>query len=190
MYFSQVSDDVTTSIEKQICPHFDSHHFSPITCSHCNSIVGYVIEEDEEEEEETEETSDISYEKEEDIVELLNIREDGIESQLKEVFYSQKPPAITIGYWSYEYYHRNEIFQYHNKIRGNPNDVDLKWSLGKYDEVTSGRYGIDHSVQPPIPYYAHFYKNGQMCDETHKPRETELRFEPCDNKKVSEDGLG
>ena len=184
MYFSQVGDDVSISIEKQVCPHFDNHYFSPLTCSHCNSMIGYVVEEDEETEEETEESSDLSSYEEEDIIELLNIHEDGIENQLKEVFLSQQPPTITVGYWSYEYHHHKEIFQYHNKIRGNPNDVDLKWSLGKYDEQASGIYGIDMTVQPPIPYYAYFFKNGQMCDEIHSPRETELRFEPCENKKV------
>ncbi len=142
------------------------------------------LDDDEETEEETEESSDLSSYEKEDIIELLNIHEDGIENQLKEVFLSQQPPTITVGYWSYEYHHHKEIFQYHNKIRGNPNDVDLKWSLGKYDDQASGIYGMDMTVQPPIPYYAYFFKNGQMCDEIHSPRETELRFEPCENKKV------
>ena len=158
-----------------------------MTCSHCNTQIGYFVEDlfEEEEEEgvESDIEEDLHYE-EEDIVEMLNIHEDGIESQLKKTFLSQQAPIMTIGYWSYKYNHRKNVEQFHKKTRGDVNDVDLNWSLGVYDEMKSGTYGIDMTTQIPTPYYSYLYTNGQRCDETKAPRETEVRFEPCDNKNV------
>lgn len=184
MYVSTVSEDVTISPDKQVCPHFSGNFFSHALCSHCNSHIGYFIEEITDVEEEVEETPEVVEYEEEDIIELLNIHPDGIEMQLKETFLSQSEPTITIGYWSYKYIHRISVQQYHEKVKGNPNDNSLQWSLGQLDELRSGTYGVDTSTQIPIPYYSYFYTNGQMCDETKSPRETEVRFEPCDNKQV------
>lgn len=175
--------------DKQVCTHFPGSHFSHLKCSHCGSQIGFYVEETVEEEEiESDDDESVEYE-EEDIIELLSIEEDGIENQLKTVFLSQPAPTTTIGYWSYTYYHHKEIQQHHSKVKGNPQDGDLKWSLGEFDENRSGIYGMDRDSEIPVPYYSYYFVNGQMCDEIKSPRETEVRFEPCDNKKVLMDEM-
>lgn len=96
-----------------------------------------------------------------------------------------RPPLIrTMGYWSYKYNHLDSVRQFHNKVKGNAEDLDLEWSLGDFLENQEGRYGLDITTKPPTPYFAYSYVNGQNCDEIHAPRETEVRFQPCDQKNV------
>ena len=184
VYFSSISNDTTISIDNQICPHFAHSHFGYVSCDSCKSKLGYFIHKmDEEDEEEMDEEEDYSDYDDEDIKDMMAPIEN-MEEHLRNAFKNRPPLIRTMGYWSYKYNHLDSVRQFHNKVKGNAEDLDLEWSLGDFLENQEGRYGLDITTKPPTPYFAYSYVNGQNCDEIHAPRETEVRFQPCDQKNV------
>ena len=184
MYFSSVSNDTTISVDNQLCPHFANAHFGYLSCDSCKSKIGYFIHKtEEEEEEEIDEEEDYNEYDEEDIKEMMAPIEN-IDEHLKSVFNNHPPLIRKMGYWNYRYNHMDSVLQFHDKVRGNAEDLDLRWSLGYFLENQAGRYGLDTTTNPPTPYYAYSYVNGQNCEEIHAPRETEVWFQPCDQKNV------
>ena len=150
----------------------------------CNSHLGYFVEAmNEEEEFEYDYPEDYSSYSQDDIADMLGVDEDRIDSVLDEIFKSIPVPVRSVGYWSYRYNHKKTIEQFHKKQAGNQHDLELSWSLGSFSDH-HGLYGLDLDSNPPIPYYSYKYVNGQKCDEISAPRETEVRFEPCDERHV------
>ena len=184
VYFANVTDDTTVTVVNQKCHHFGGSNLGYVSCDHCKSTVGYFVHTEEEEDEYGyDEDEDYSDYDEEDIKEMMAPVED-MDEHLKKTFASFPPISHTTGYWSYRYIHLDSVQQYHNRVKGNDADLDLQWSLGSFLKDQQGRYGLDMTTKPPIPYYAYSYVDGQQCDEIHAPRETEVRFQPCDHKNV------
>lgn len=172
--------------DRKSCTNFPGHVTSSLQCTHCNSHLGFFVEAvDDEDEFGYDIPEDYSQYTEDDIADMLAVDEDHIDALLDETFHSIPAPVYSMGYWSYRYIHKQSVEQFHRKRETQPNDLDLNWSLGSFPGVKKeedgprGRYGLDQSSTPPIAYYAYRYINGQMCDETKAPRETEVRFEPC-----------
>lgn len=188
VYVDNISDETTVADDKQRCPHFLEHQFSYVVCDFCKSHIGYYIQKQAEEEEFEEDDSPEDYAdySEDEIADMFPIPREEMDTHLDSVFSTASIPTRTTGYWSYRYRHKDVVEQYHMKVAGIPNDLELVWSLGAYDEKRSGFYALDMSVTPPKPYYYLTYTNGQMCDETQLPRETEVRFESCDMRLVRE----
>ena len=185
MYFNNISSDVIIQDGSQKCPQFPGHRYSDITCGKCKHHLGYMImkevEEDEWEEEES--TSDME---EDDIASMFPFPKEELDAHLDSLFTSIPAPVRSLGYWNYRYHHKKHIEQFHTKTAGVSQDVNLNWSLGSFDRENSGFYAIDTSVSPPKPYYYYIYSNGQHCEETNAPRQTEVRFEACNMKLVEE----
>ena len=193
LYFQNISDSVSILPDKKSCTNFPGHISSSIQCNHCKSSLGFFVETlDDEEEFGYDLPEDYSQYTQDDIADMLAVDEDHIDAFLDDTFHSISAPVHSVGYWSYRYNHKQSIEQFHKKRETQSNDLDLNWSLGSFasqnshDTTQHGTYGLDTSSTPPIPFYAYHYANGQMCDETKKPRETEVRFEPCGVSQVRE----
>ena len=188
LYVDNIANETTIANEKQKCPHFPEYQFSFVVCDVCKSHLGYYVQKQIEEEEFGEDNSpeDFADYDEDEIADMFPIPREEMDEHLNKIFASSPIPTRTTGYWSYRYRHKDVIEQYHSKMAGVPNDLELVWSLGSYDEERSGFYALDMSVTPPKPYYYLTYSNGQMCDETQLPRQTEVRFESCDIRMVEE----
>ena len=179
--------------DKNSCANFPGHISSSIQCSHCKSSLGFFIEAaDEEDEFGYDLPEDYAHYTQDDIADMLAVDEDNIDVLLDDIFHTISAPTHSVGYWSYRYNHKQSIEQFHKKREKQSDDLDLNWSLGSFASQNTqetpqhGIYGLDMASTPPIAYYAYRYSNGQMCDETKTPRETEVRFEPCG---VSQVGL-
>lgn len=189
LYFQNLSDSASILSDKRSCTNFPGHISSSIQCNHCKSSLGFFVETvDDEDEFGYDLPEDYSQYTQDDIADMLAVDEDHIDAFLDDTFHSVSAPVHSVGYWSYRYNHKQTIEQFHRKRETQSNDLDLNWSLGSFtsQNTQQGTYGLDTSSTPPIPYYAYRYANGQMCDETKRPRETEVRFEPCGVSQVRE----
>lgn len=169
--------------ERLPCSHFEGFKSSSLTCDKCKSSLGYYLYKETEEEfgEDLGPEKDTDYDQDE-IAEMFPFSQEDLDIHINKVLESIPSPLRTQGYWSYRYNHKQGVDQYHSKSPSVPNDIDLMWSLGKYDEKRSGFYGIDRKVDPPKPYYYYTYTGGQHCDEINAPRESEVRFQGCDSR--------
>lgn len=178
-----MSIHTTLGTERAVCPHFEGFKSSSLTCEKCKNAIGYYLYKETEEEfgEDLGPEKDVDYD-EDEIAEMFPFSKEDLDKHLEKIMKPLPAPTRTQGYWSYRYKHKQGVEQYHSKSPSVPNDIDLLWSLGKFNEDRSGFYGIDNKVDPPKPYYYYTYTDGQNCDEIHAPRESEVRFEACDSR--------
>lgn len=82
---------------------------------------------------------------------------------------------LSLGWWTYEWCHREEIRQFHQSTTNGPRSPD--WSLGKY----SGSIGAaDDDVPQGLEKAVDTFDiGGQRCDETRTGRKSRVTFGCC-----------
>lgn len=86
------------------------------------------------------------------------------------------------GWWKYEFCYGKHVMQYHVG-RGGTKTTLL---LGKFNEETHLEWIKENRGKAPKPVdqrtsVSHFYSNGDICDKTNKPRQTEVKLKCLEN---------
>ncbi|XP_050668715.1 endoplasmic reticulum lectin 1 isoform X1 [Leptidea sinapis] len=86
------------------------------------------------------------------------------------------------GWWKYEFCFGKHVTQYHVERNGEKTTL----TLGKFDEEAHLNWIKDNRGKAPKPIeerksVSHFYSNGDVCDETGKPRQTEVKLKCLEN---------
>jgi hypothetical protein len=107
---------------------------------------------------------------------------------------SGKCAELTQGFWTYEVCHGREVRQFHMDMQAKAKAQQLRsqgklapnvprepdWSLGKFDESNTQQRLVPPREAGARYFTSHFFKNGQMCDETGSSRKTEVQYLCCD----------
>ncbi|XP_030024178.2 endoplasmic reticulum lectin 1 isoform X1 [Manduca sexta] len=86
------------------------------------------------------------------------------------------------GWWKYEFCYGKHVVQYHVDRTGEKTTL----MLGKFDEDAHLQWIKENKGKAPKPveqrtYVSHFYSNGDVCDKTGKPRQTEVKLKCLEN---------
>lgn len=98
------------------------------------------------------------------------------DSQLLSSKLAERCSTITTDYWSYEWCHQRAVTQFHIVNHKDGTDRHPQWSLGKFvsSEVVRER-GESSNMSAAITQIVDTYDGGQWCDETQRPRRSEVR---------------
>nr|XP_049696423.1 endoplasmic reticulum lectin 1 isoform X1 [Helicoverpa armigera] len=86
------------------------------------------------------------------------------------------------GWWKYEFCYGKHVVQYHVDRTGEKTTL----LLGKFDERAHLDWIKENKGKAPKPVeyrtsVSHFYSNGDVCDKTGKPRQTEVKLKCLEN---------
>ncbi|XP_004929447.1 endoplasmic reticulum lectin 1 isoform X1 [Bombyx mori] len=86
------------------------------------------------------------------------------------------------GWWKYEFCYGKHVLQYHIDRAGEKTTV----MLGRFDEKAHLDWIKDNKGKAPKPIdqrisISHFYSNGDVCDKTGRPRQTEVKLKCLEN---------
>ncbi|CAK1540714.1 unnamed protein product [Leptosia nina] len=86
------------------------------------------------------------------------------------------------GWWKYEFCYGQHVVQYHIDRAGERTSL----ILGEFDEATHLEWIRENRAKAPKPVevrtsVSHFYSNGDICDKTGKPRQTEVKLKCLEN---------
>ncbi|KAJ0175790.1 hypothetical protein K1T71_008949 [Dendrolimus kikuchii] len=86
------------------------------------------------------------------------------------------------GWWKYEFCYGKYVKQYHVDRTGEKTSL----LLGKFDEQAHLHWIKENKGKAPKPIeqrtsVSHFYSNGDICDKTGKPRQTEVKLKCLEN---------
>ncbi|XP_063822799.1 endoplasmic reticulum lectin 1 isoform X1 [Ostrinia nubilalis] len=86
------------------------------------------------------------------------------------------------GWWKYEFCYGKHVEQYHIDRSGEKTSL----LLGKFDEQAHLDWIKENKGKAPKPVeqrasVSHFYSNGDICDKTGKPRQTEVKLKCLEN---------
>ncbi|GBP73555.1 Endoplasmic reticulum lectin 1 [Eumeta japonica] len=90
------------------------------------------------------------------------------------------------GWWKYEFCYGKYVEQYHVDRSGARTAV----LLGRFDETAHLEWIKENKSKAPKPlgqrtYISHFYSDGDICDKTGKPRQTEVKLKCLENSSSS-----
>ncbi|XP_026315422.1 endoplasmic reticulum lectin 1 isoform X3 [Hyposmocoma kahamanoa] len=86
------------------------------------------------------------------------------------------------GWWKYEFCYGKHVIQYHVDRAGGKTTL----LLGRFSEEAHLEWIKEHKSKAPKPIdqrtsISHFYSNGDICDKTGKPRQTEVKLKCIEN---------
>ncbi|XP_019865202.2 endoplasmic reticulum lectin 1 [Aethina tumida] len=90
------------------------------------------------------------------------------------------------GWWKYEFCYGKSVEQYHTEKDGTKSSI----KLGVFDKAAHLEWIKTHPHKKPKPVgerkqLSHFYSNGEICDKTGKPRQTEVKLKCLDTTSLS-----
>ncbi|XP_026732359.1 endoplasmic reticulum lectin 1 isoform X1 [Trichoplusia ni] len=86
------------------------------------------------------------------------------------------------GWWKYEFCYGKHVLQYHVDRNGEKTTL----LLGRFEQESHIEWIKDNKGKAPKPIeyrtsVSHFYSNGDICDKTGKPRQTEVKLKCLEN---------
>lgn len=88
------------------------------------------------------------------------------------------------GWWKYEFCYGKHVKQYHEDRNGQRTVV----RLGTFNEEAHKTWILENRAKAPAPLgtrtsISHFYSNGDYCEKTGRPRQTEVKLKCVDSSK-------
>lgn len=89
------------------------------------------------------------------------------------------------GWWKYEFCYKKSVLQFHEEKKAGKVTIKLgEWSLSKHIQWLKDHPEKRVKADKTPKQVSHFYSNGDVCEETKKPRTVEVKLR-CPNTKTN-----